>query len=442
MSTFKQVGVAKDAHNQQILADLLRQEVNKRCFDCLAKFPTCVNVTAFTFVCMSCAGLLREIKHRIKSISASIFTLEEMDAIQGGNSAAQKVWLGKWCDITNMAPDGQSPESMRVFMDIKYIQKRYYISPCDTPSKFSALCCMDQKITARMLSSLETQSQLEPLPPVSNLQTESSNKFDLLTSSSAGQHLFDQAVPSKLAIQSGVKQASSLVNDDFGDFQSSSTSSAPEALQPSFATFPPSSSASAQSTAQNYYSPLRDLANATASSHATEWSDFITDYQSVSKPSDAAFSAVTQHQSAFILPASTAQAPLATEMFTRFSQHNGTQLSELSTLSLQPTHHFDTVKSASGTHWVSLTPTGTQHIATNFSNANALTSAFGKHHSLVSPVLSNSDSLAHTPPVTPDEQTIGTKDAFSDLLGSLMSTMPVTPKQSTASIRNTSASLI
>lgn len=73
---------------------LARLETNKACFECGTKgiqnnvaFP--INV----FVCSVCAGLHRELGHKIKSINMSKFTDAEVAALRdGGNQLAAKQW--------------------------------------------------------------------------------------------------------------------------------------------------------------------------------------------------------------------------------------------------------------------------------------------------------------------------------------------------------------
>ena len=73
---------------------------NKKCFDCDQRGPTYVNMTIGSFVCTKCSGLLRGDKpqisiwllifileginppHRIKSISMSTFSNEEVEMMR------------------------------------------------------------------------------------------------------------------------------------------------------------------------------------------------------------------------------------------------------------------------------------------------------------------------------------------------------------------------
>jgi hypothetical protein len=54
-------------------------------------------MTLFTFVCFDCSGLLRQYNFRIKSLSASVFSDQELENIKkNGNDVQKKVWLANW----------------------------------------------------------------------------------------------------------------------------------------------------------------------------------------------------------------------------------------------------------------------------------------------------------------------------------------------------------
>jgi hypothetical protein len=57
---------------------------NKLCFECRQRGPTYVDMTIGSFVCSKCSGVLRGITppHRIKSISMSSFSTEEVESIR------------------------------------------------------------------------------------------------------------------------------------------------------------------------------------------------------------------------------------------------------------------------------------------------------------------------------------------------------------------------
>ncbi len=107
------------------------EESNKRCFDCGQRGPTYVNVTVGSFVCTRCSGTLRGLNppHRIKSLSMSSFTADEVAMMRGrGNAWARKVYLGLY-DSNRAAFDLKDAEGVRDFMIEKYEKRRYYVDP-------------------------------------------------------------------------------------------------------------------------------------------------------------------------------------------------------------------------------------------------------------------------------------------------------------------------
>ncbi|KAG0276731.1 hypothetical protein BGZ95_007126 [Linnemannia exigua] len=109
---------------------LLKLPENKKCFDCPSKVNVYANLFNNTFICEKCSGLLRELNHRVKSISASTFTTEEMSALQkGGNLVAKKIWLATWSWREYPEPDAHEVDNVRQFMRAKYVKKLWYQDP-------------------------------------------------------------------------------------------------------------------------------------------------------------------------------------------------------------------------------------------------------------------------------------------------------------------------
>jgi Arf-GAP domain and FG repeats-containing protein 1 len=78
------------------LRDTQKRHENKRCADCTERLPNYVVSDFNTFVCTACSGLHRELSHRIKSVSLSSFTDDEVRAVRkGGNRVANDLWLAK-----------------------------------------------------------------------------------------------------------------------------------------------------------------------------------------------------------------------------------------------------------------------------------------------------------------------------------------------------------
>jgi len=104
---------------------------NKKCFDCDQRGPTYINMTVGSFVCTKCSGMLRGINppHRIKSISMSSFTSEEVEMMRSrGNLWCAAVWLGTY-DKSNQSVDFKDEEKIKEFIIAKYEKKRYYVEP-------------------------------------------------------------------------------------------------------------------------------------------------------------------------------------------------------------------------------------------------------------------------------------------------------------------------
>ncbi|KAL0143564.1 hypothetical protein V8B55DRAFT_1478630 [Mucor lusitanicus] len=109
--------------NSQKVRDLLRLPENKKCFDCPTKSPFFVNVSIQTFVCTRCSGLVREVGHRVKSISASKFSGPEIVALQhGGNEVARTIWLSNY-NMNTAEPE--SDGDVRLFMRQKYYEQKW-----------------------------------------------------------------------------------------------------------------------------------------------------------------------------------------------------------------------------------------------------------------------------------------------------------------------------
>ncbi|KAI9357886.1 hypothetical protein BD770DRAFT_91529 [Pilaira anomala] len=110
--------------NQKKVRDLLRLKDNKKCFDCPTKSPFFVNTTIQTFICARCSGLVREVGHRVKAISASKFSGAELVALkQGGNEVARKIWLSNYS--THNSPEPESDDDIRAFMRQKYFENKW-----------------------------------------------------------------------------------------------------------------------------------------------------------------------------------------------------------------------------------------------------------------------------------------------------------------------------
>ncbi|KAI8328887.1 hypothetical protein BC941DRAFT_444003 [Chlamydoabsidia padenii] len=109
----------------QTIRELLRLPDNKLCFDCCAKSPFFVDMTTQTFICARCSGLVREVGHRVKSISTSKFSGPETMCLElGGNGLARRIWLhGYNYTSTEWI---ESDYDIRLFMRQKYYELRWF----------------------------------------------------------------------------------------------------------------------------------------------------------------------------------------------------------------------------------------------------------------------------------------------------------------------------
>ncbi|KAI8343732.1 hypothetical protein BC941DRAFT_100061 [Chlamydoabsidia padenii] len=125
VNAIKRGNVNMGLQNNSLVRDLLRLPENKKCFDCPTKSPFFVNTTLQTFICSRCSGLVREVGHRVKSISASKFTGPELLALElGGNGIAGKIWLS--CGYNTVdTPEPESDGEVRAFMRQKYYDKKW-----------------------------------------------------------------------------------------------------------------------------------------------------------------------------------------------------------------------------------------------------------------------------------------------------------------------------
>jgi len=114
---------------------------NKKCFECDQRGPTYVDMTIGSFVCTKCSGMLRGITppHRIKSISMSSFTSEEVAFLKSrGNIWCGKVWMGLYDKNRSGALEAKDDESLKSHIIQKYEKKSYYVDPSTIQQSLTA----------------------------------------------------------------------------------------------------------------------------------------------------------------------------------------------------------------------------------------------------------------------------------------------------------------
>ncbi|XP_015691294.1 probable ADP-ribosylation factor GTPase-activating protein AGD14 isoform X2 [Oryza brachyantha] len=116
----------EEERNERVVRGLLKLPPNRRCINCNALGPQYVCTSFWTFVCISCSGIHREFTHRVKSVSMSTFTTQEVEALQnGGNQRARESFLKEF-DAQNMRlPDSSHVNGLREFIKAVYVERRY-----------------------------------------------------------------------------------------------------------------------------------------------------------------------------------------------------------------------------------------------------------------------------------------------------------------------------
>ncbi|XP_053991578.1 uncharacterized protein LOC128883346 isoform X2 [Hylaeus volcanicus] len=96
---------------------------NKRCANCGDFGPTFICVNFGTFVCTICAGIHRELLHRVKSIELSEWTNDEIEFILShGNLKDQCYYLAKLSESEKIYQHHQF-DSLKLWIKDKYIHK-------------------------------------------------------------------------------------------------------------------------------------------------------------------------------------------------------------------------------------------------------------------------------------------------------------------------------
>ncbi|MED6241020.1 ArfGAP with FG repeats 1 [Ataeniobius toweri] len=116
----------------KMLREMTSLSPNRKCFDCDQRGPTYANMTVGSFVCTSCSGILRGLNppHRVKSISMTTFTQQEIEFLQKhGNEVCKQIWLGLYDDRTSSVPDFREPQKVKECLQEKYEKKRWYVPP-------------------------------------------------------------------------------------------------------------------------------------------------------------------------------------------------------------------------------------------------------------------------------------------------------------------------
>lgn len=109
---------------------LRRLPGNKECADCKSLSNPYVCSDYNTFVCTRCAGIHRELGHRVKSVTAEIFTREEVAALKrGGNVKHNNAYLATWKESEFPKPAADDTKRIHRWFEEKYTRRRWYRDP-------------------------------------------------------------------------------------------------------------------------------------------------------------------------------------------------------------------------------------------------------------------------------------------------------------------------
>ncbi|XVF42686.1 hypothetical protein PTKIN_Ptkin01aG0384600 [Pterospermum kingtungense] len=116
----------EEERNEKIIRGLMKLPPNRRCINCNSLGPQYVCTNFWTFVCMTCSGIHREFTHRVKSVSMSKFTSQEVEALQnGGNQRARDIYLKDWDLQRQRLPDSSNADKIRDFIKNVYVDSKY-----------------------------------------------------------------------------------------------------------------------------------------------------------------------------------------------------------------------------------------------------------------------------------------------------------------------------
>ncbi|XP_035860835.1 arf-GAP domain and FG repeat-containing protein 1b isoform X2 [Sander lucioperca] len=253
----------------KMLREMTSLPANRKCFDCDQRGPTYVNMTVGSFVCTTCSGILRGLNppHRVKSISMTTFTHQEIEFLQKhSNEVCKHIWLGLYDDRTLVVPDFREPLKVKEFLQEKYEKKRWYVPP----DQARAVASVQASVSGSSASSTGSTPEVQPLktlqlnktplrqsPGLGRSQAHSvaqEKKFDLL--SDLGGDIF--AAPAT--------QSSSSTNfANFAHFPSQSGGGVPI---PSMSSAVPTQSQT-ESRREDRYAALAELDNELSSSVTT-----------------------------------------------------------------------------------------------------------------------------------------------------------------------------
>nr|GEU47181.1 probable ADP-ribosylation factor GTPase-activating protein AGD14 isoform X1 [Tanacetum cinerariifolium] len=112
---------------------------------------------------MTCSGIHREFTHRVKSVSMSKFTSQEVEALQeGGNQRARETFLRDWDPREQRLPDNSNVDKVRDFIKSVYVDKKFFSSKASGKPPRDTLNHRNNEDDTRRASSYHSYSQSPP----------------------------------------------------------------------------------------------------------------------------------------------------------------------------------------------------------------------------------------------------------------------------------------
>ncbi|KAK2966002.1 hypothetical protein RJ640_011620 [Escallonia rubra] len=106
---------------------------------------------------------VREFTHRVKSVSMSKFTSQEVEALQkGGNQRARDIFLKDWDPQRQRLPDSSNVEKVRDFIKTVYVDKRYAAGKISDKPPRDMQNLQNHEDETRRASSYHSYSQSPP----------------------------------------------------------------------------------------------------------------------------------------------------------------------------------------------------------------------------------------------------------------------------------------
>ncbi|CAH0486235.1 unnamed protein product [Peronospora farinosa] len=175
---------------------LKKLEVNKTCVNCgnynrFGHQNVCEKVR--TFVCSNCKSAHQSYSMRVKSVSMSNWTMDEVDALReqngGGNAVAARVWYGRWDESQMRKPSKEDAlDYYKQFINRVYNEKAFYDeNGCSGIASFTGIPA-------------KSSGQLTTAVPVTNLLD------------------FDTPTQTQDASSKNLEASGSSDNDGWGDF--------------------------------------------------------------------------------------------------------------------------------------------------------------------------------------------------------------------------------